>query len=117
MRKYLIRNFVDESAMTLEDGQPVYERVHADLKEGATVELDFSGVCYFASPFFNVAIGQLFRDFSSDELNRQLSIVNLSPVGRNALERVIKNSKPSSRTEATQKIVDDIINQVVEFEA
>lgn len=113
MKKYLVHEIVGEYAMTLEDGQQTYDRVFPDLKEGSTVELDFERVCYFASPFFNAAIGQLLREFSSAELNQQLSIVNLSPVGRNALKRVIENSKSPKET---QKLVDEVINQMVEFE-
>ena len=57
------------------------------------MELDFTKVGVFASPFFNVAIGQLLRDIKSEDLNRLLKVSNMTPAGLAVLRRVIENSK------------------------
>lgn len=88
-----VREIVGENAITLDDGQAVFDRIKADLTAGHVVELDFDGVSIFASPFFNAAIGQLLHDFSADQLNQRLRVVNLSPVGLDVLRRVIDNAK------------------------
>lgn len=89
-----VRQLIDgEDAITLEDGQLVYDRVHPELLAGRAVTLDFTGVTVFASPFFNGAIGQLLRDLQPDALNRLLQVVNLDPTGMDVVRQVIANSK------------------------
>ncbi len=55
--KYDIRNLVGENCMTPDEGQQVYNLIYPELVADRPVELDFSGVDIFASPFFNFAIG------------------------------------------------------------
>jgi hypothetical protein len=78
-----------EDAVTLEDGQNVYDCIHPELAAGRAVELDFAGVSVFASPFFNAALGQLLKDLNADDLNRLLKLTNLLPPGRDAAHRAI----------------------------
>lgn len=82
-----------ENAVAQDDGQKVYELVRDRLKSGQELHLDFQGVKIFASPFFNAAVGQLLRDFGTDDLNSRLKFEHLSSVGQEVLKRVIENSK------------------------
>jgi len=82
-----------EDAITLEDGQNVYDRIYPELAAGRDVELDFAGVSVFASPFFNAALGKLLRDLKADDLNRLLRVTNLLSSGRAAAQRAIENAK------------------------
>jgi hypothetical protein len=91
--KCVIRETTGDDAITMDDGQEVYDRINPELIAGRAVELDFDGVAVFASPFFNAAIGQLLKDIDPDSLNRLLRIENLSPLGHDVLRRVIDNSK------------------------
>ncbi len=90
--KVAILNIIGENCITLEDGQKIYSQILPELSAGHKVELDFKGVGVFASPFFNAAIGRLLNDFTRDELNRLLDVFNITPVGRDILKLVIKNS-------------------------
>lgn len=109
--KYYIHDLVGKTCMTPEDGQKVYALTHPKLLEERPVELDFTGVDIFASPFFNFAIGQLLRDIPAETLNRLLKISNLNPVGRQILKRVIENSKQYYSDENTRKAVDEVVNE------
>jgi hypothetical protein len=109
----IVREIVGENAITLDDGQGVYDQIAAALCAGENVELDFTGVAVFASPFFNAAIGQLIRDQSPDELNRLLRIIGLKPAGYDVLGRVIENAKryyasPNYR-EAQSRVLRELV--------
>ncbi|NLY01880.1 MAG: STAS-like domain-containing protein [Rhodopirellula sp.] len=88
-----VREIVGENAITLDDGQGVYDQIEAALSVGEVVELDFSGVVVFASPFFNAAIGRLLRDHSPDDLARLRPITGLDSPGQDLLRRVIESGK------------------------
>ena len=102
MHTLIVSDLVGENVITIEDGKIVYDKLFPFLKMRQPVCLDFSGVSIFASPFFNTAIGRLYKDFSSEELNSLLFFQNISPHGNAVLSRVLENSKKyysSSETE------------------
>lgn len=88
-----IAQLIGEFCVTLEDGQIVFDKISAAINTSTDVELDFEGVRVVVSPFLNAAIGQLLRDFTPNQLNQYLHIINL-PLGVEAiLARVIENAK------------------------
>lgn len=92
--RLVIRDMIGgEDAITPEDGQRVYDEIHPALNKAESVQLDFTGVKVFASPFFNAAVGQLMKDLKPDDLNRLLRLENLAPAGVSVLRRVIENAK------------------------
>jgi hypothetical protein len=110
--KLMVKDVVGENAITLDDGQNVFDRIKPELAAGRVVELDFTGVAVFASPFLNAAVGQLLKDLKPDALNRLLSVTNLAPTGGEVLARVIENAKryyssPDYR-EAQAKVLGDM---------
>jgi STAS-like domain of unknown function (DUF4325) len=111
--KFDVHDLVGEHAITLDDGQRVFDLIHPTLAAGHPVELDFSRVSIYASPFFNAAIGQLLRDLKSDELNRLLKMEGLNPVGRDVARRVIENSKQYySATEDYRKAQHEVLERL-----
>ena len=90
---FQVQNLTGENAITTEDGQAVYDAIQPELAAKHSVELDFDEVTVFASPFFNAAVGQLLKDFCTDDLNRLLTVKNLVPAGHDVLHRVIENAK------------------------
>ncbi|KLU25077.1 hypothetical protein EOS_16725 [Caballeronia mineralivorans PML1(12)] len=105
-----IKDLVGANALTMTDGQKVFDAIHPNLKRDEAVILDFEGVNIFATPFFNAAVGRLLSDLSSDVLRDRLIFRNLSPLGSSVLRRVIENAKEYyGSTAAGRKIVDDAI--------
>jgi hypothetical protein len=94
-----------------EDGQRIYEAIHGSLLNGNSVILDFEGVRQFASPFFNVAIGQLLKDINPDTLRSLISFENLTSTGRMLVERVIENASRYHADVDYRKIVDSILEK------
>lgn len=110
--KCFVRETAGDDAITLDDGQSVYQQIKPELLAGHEVELDFDGVSVFASPFFNAAIGQLLKDLKAEELNRLLRVKNLNSTGHEVLRRVIDNAKkyyasPNYR-EAQTKVLEQL---------
>jgi len=50
-----VHELVGENAITLDDGQTVYDQIAPSLKGDKPVEVDFADVDVFSSPFFNDA--------------------------------------------------------------
>lgn len=112
--KLNVYDLIGENCITMEDGQKVYDLIHPELSADCFVELDFTKVGVFASPFLNVAIGQLLKDIKSEDLNRLLKVSNMTPAGLAVLRRVIENSKQYYSDDKTRKAVDEILLEQVE---
>lgn len=112
MQHIAVKELVGENAMTLDDGEAIFNQIHDPLARGETVELDFDGVEIFASPFFNAGIGRLLADFQPDILNSHLIFQHMSALGDRVLRRVIENAKeyyaaPTEQRQAIDRIVHD----------
>ena len=70
--RYIVREITGEFALSFDDGQQLFDLIHPQILTGQTVEIDFEGVTSVSTSFFNVAIGQLLQDISSDVLNDKL---------------------------------------------
>jgi hypothetical protein len=112
--KVVVKNIVGENCITLDDGQKIFDLIHDALLKNKTVELDFSGVNVFASPFLNSAIGQLVRDVKTENLNKHLKVKAISPYGRATLTRVIENSKNFYNDRKYRKTLGAILQEYAE---
>ena len=109
-----VLDLIGEDCITMEDGQKVYDIVFPALKQNQKIELNFSGVEVFSSPFFNVAIGRLLKDFNRDSLNGLLSFKEITPEGLALLKLVIKNSTQYYSDEQYRKAHDTILSNPME---
>ena len=107
--KYSVRELTGENAITLEDGQKLYDLIYPELKAGHVVDVDFAGVTVFASPFFNAGVGQLLKDIEPKQLNDLLKVANLVPTGLNVLKRVIENAKQYYSDPKHKAAVDAVV--------
>jgi hypothetical protein len=113
--KLNIFDFVGENCITYEDGERVFLEIYPPLLSEQSVELDFSGVKVFASPFFNAAIGPLLKDLSPEQLNNNLHLKGLLPHGNNVLRRVIENAKQYYANPKIRESVKKVIDQQADY--
>jgi hypothetical protein len=105
-----VHSIVGKNAITLKDGNSLYAVLSAALVDGAVVELDFTNVEVFATPFFNAGVGQLLAHFDPKQLNNLLHISHLSKLGDSVLRRVIRNAKHYYELDdAGRAAIDDLI--------
>ncbi|PJF36065.1 MAG: hypothetical protein CUN49_07395 [Candidatus Thermofonsia Clade 1 bacterium] len=93
MNRIQLAEQIGKYCVTVQDGQRVYAQIYPLLKAAQPVQLDFAGVQVVASPFLNVAVGRLLRDFDSETLNKLLKFENLAVGFKPILRRVIENAK------------------------
>lgn len=75
------------------DGQKVYDRLEAVLKEGRNVVLSFHNITTLTSAFLNAAIGQLYGTFSEEQIRSLLKVKNIQSDDLALLKRVVETAK------------------------
>jgi hypothetical protein len=106
-----VHTIVGENCITLEQGEPIYAAVHRLLSGGESVQLDFAGVVFCASPFLNAAIGRLLKDFAPADLEKNLIVQHLTPVGTQLMRKVIENSQRYYHDPDARKALDRILDE------
>lgn len=69
----------------LDDGKKLYDLIFPEIKNGRSVELDFSDVELVFSPFLMGAIGKLLNHFEKDTIMQRLV---LGPISEEHLKTV-----------------------------
>jgi hypothetical protein len=76
-----------------EDGEKVHARIASAFRSGRNVRLSFRGVTDLTPAFLNAAVGQLYGEFSEDEIQARLSVADASPDDLFTLKRVADRAK------------------------
>lgn len=80
-------------AMTADEGREVYSRIVNEFQKGETVLLDFKNIEQSISAFLNPAIGQLYGNYSQEQIRSLLKLQNMSPGDQHILRIVVENAK------------------------
>ena len=108
-----VAGLVGRNCVTVEQGDKIYQHVVGPLKAGDVVELDFSGVVVFATPFFNASLGRLVQELKAEELHTRLKLPNLNENGVAVAKRVIGNAREYlARTPEERKKLDELVLSV-----
>ena len=75
------------------DGQMVFSRLIAAMKEGKKVELSFHNVTTLTSAFLNAAIGQLYGEYDEKTIRKLLAVKDMQPDDLALLKRVVETAK------------------------
>jgi Icc-related predicted phosphoesterase len=75
------------------DGQKVYSRLEAALREGQNVTLSFRNVTALTSAFLNAAIGQLYGEFTEEQIRSLLKVQDMQQDDLALLKRVVETAK------------------------
>ena len=76
-----------------EDGQKVHDQVAGALRRGRRVLLSFLNVEALTSAFLNAAVGQLYGEFSPEQVRAGVSVVDMDPADIALLKRVVDTAK------------------------
>ncbi len=75
------------------DGQKVYTRLEAAIREGQKVTLSFRNVTALTSAFLNSAIGQLYGVFDQEQIGSLLGVADIQQDDLALLRRVVETAK------------------------
>lgn len=92
MKRVKAFDLVGKNAISMQSGMKLHNAIADDLLKGEMVEIDFSDVVLFASPFFNASVGVLLKNISIDQLMDRMRIVDCNEVGVELLNTVIQNA-------------------------
>jgi hypothetical protein len=79
--------------VSAEDGQKVYEKLVPLVREGHKVALSFDQIEIMISSFLNAAIGQLYEEFTEEQVREQLTVMDMDQEDLTLLKRVVENAK------------------------
>lgn len=99
------------SALTVEQGNILYNEIIRLLKKNEKVNIDFSGIESIITPFLNASIGKLYESYTSEKIKNCLKITN-QPEGTNRkFNMVIRNAKQFySNKDAYVDIVEKVLS-------
>jgi hypothetical protein len=94
------------------DGQKVYDRLNAALREKQNVTLSFRNVTALTSAFLNSAIGQLYGSFTEEQVRSMLKVQDVQQDDLALLKRVVDTAKqyfrdPDKFNQAIRKTLGD----------
>jgi hypothetical protein len=76
-----------------DDGQKVHDKIAAVIREGGKVDLSFLNIESLTSAFLNAAIGQLYGEFSEEQIRDNLSVKDMAQEDLALLKRVVDTAK------------------------
>jgi hypothetical protein len=102
--KVPVHKIVGDVCMTYKDGERLQREFREAFDRGDTVELDFVEMRIFVTAFFNAAVASLLENYSRDELERRLKIVNLPLAAKELLDHSLDNADRSYHDPNFQKV-------------
>ncbi len=93
--KVPVHKIVGDGCITYEDGERVQREFREAFDRDDTVELDFDKTRIFVTAFFNAAVASLLENYSRDELEQRLKIVNLPLAAKELLDQSLDNADRS----------------------
>ncbi len=79
--------------VSVDDGQRVYSAIATIIHNSNIATISFSGVERMTTAFLNAAIGQLYGEFSEDQIRRSVGISDASPADAVLIKKVVDRAK------------------------
>lgn len=96
--------------ITSEEGEPIYKLIVDSLSKEEDVTLDFQDVTFLTTAFLNMVIGTLYKDYTSEQLQSKLHVLNINDETAARIKKVTTNAKSFyGDEEKFNKVVDNSI--------
>ena len=96
MSKIRVKDYV-ETAFSMEDAKIISEVIGQNIKsnmvEDDSVELDFQGIRYFTTLFFNNAVVNYIGVLGAERYSKIMLLSNLSDVGKSTYQHSLDNAR------------------------
>jgi hypothetical protein len=110
----IVNTIGDVYGVEADDGQKVYEFIKKAFAENRKVVLSFLNIEMLTTAFLNTAVGQLYRDFSEEEIRENFRVANISESGKVILKRVVDTAKLFYKDPDTFQRLQQSIDEVLE---
>jgi len=92
--KLRIRDIVDTPfCVASEDGQKVYAKIFEELEQGKHIVLSFADISRLTTAFLNAAIGQLYNEFTEEQVRRSVTVEDVNSYTAELIQKVINRAK------------------------
>lgn len=88
----ILVNTIIKNAFSAKDAEKLNIEIDKGLDVGVPVTLDFSGIKFFSSLFFNASVCKYIFELGLDQYQSNIQIVNLSEVGEATYQRSYENA-------------------------
>ena len=92
MMTYKVKDKIAENLLCRFHAEVLFEDIHPVLLRHEKIILDFEGVGAISSFFFQNSFGRLLGEFSVEQLQDSLEVINMGLDSRALLSRVVKNA-------------------------
>ncbi len=75
------------------DGDAIFQAISKALRQNQLVKISFQNVEMLTTAFLNTAIGQLYRDFSEEQIRALVDVSEIEDTHEAQLRRVIETAK------------------------
>lgn len=108
----LINDFITlNKGVTPDEGEPIFNKLMECFASGKSVVLDFTGVEMMTTAFLNVAIGNLYKTYSSEQIKELLELKGLTAMGARQIKKVTDTAKLFYGDEDKfNQEIDEVIN-------
>lgn len=113
MAKTLKISSITNMAMTEEVGLQLRKQIEACLESGEDVCLDFEGIDFFATPFFNSSIGYFVVNLKPEVFEKRISVKNLSELGEETYRHSYQNAISVLEQDADLDVIGRITSDTV----
>ena len=79
-------------AMFEQDGINLREKIQNALSTGDTILLDFDGISFFTTMFFNASVGWLVLNKGPEMVKKKITKINLNELGKTTWEHSYNNA-------------------------
>jgi hypothetical protein len=90
-----------------DDGQQVYEQIEREMRQGRKIIVSFRNAQHFTTAFLSAAIGQLYGEFTEENIRNQLTVEDAEPDDLVLLRRVVDTAKRYFSDPEYRKVLDE----------
>jgi transcriptional regulator len=108
----IVNTIGDVFAVEAEEGQKVYALIKKAFDNGNKVVLSFLNVEMMTTAFLNTAVGQLYKDYTEENIKERMQVQDISESGKVSLKRVVDTAKLFYKDpDALKRSINDILEE------
>lgn len=113
METIVVKNYID-TAFSLDDAKRLQEPIESALQSTSKINIDFTGIEYFTTLFFNNAITKYVVRLKPDEYKMRINIVGLSELGKTTYSHSYDNALDYYNTPPSERTIKEEILQNID---